>query len=143
MRVMVSGGAGYVGSVSVERLLAAGHHVIVLDDLTTGHLGAVPGGAQLVRGSFGDMEATARTLAEQRIEAVLHCGAKSLVGESIADPAAYYAANVVGGVALLEAMRRAAAIRICRACNPSPYIFRMCSGSLPMSKASAASICIR
>ncbi len=106
MRVMVTGGAGYVGSVSVERLVAAGHDVLVLDDLSTGHGGSVPAGVRLVRASFGDPDDVARAMAEHGTEAVLHCAAKSLVGESVTNPAKYYRANVVGGVMLLEAMRR-------------------------------------
>ena len=112
MHILVTGGAGYVGSVSVERLLEAGHDVTVLDNLATGHRGSVPGGADLVRGSFADGELVGRTLRDHRIEAVLHCAAKSLVGESMREPAAYYAANVVGGVALLDAMRDANVGRI-------------------------------
>jgi UDP-glucose 4-epimerase len=105
MRILVSGGAGYVGAVSVERLLAAGHEVSVLDDCSTGHEGAVPAGAQLSRASYTDGEAVASLLAEQGIEAILHCAARSLVGESIREPSMYYRANVVGGIALLEAAR--------------------------------------
>jgi len=112
MRVMVTGGAGYVGSVSVERLLEAGHDVLVVDDLTTGHRAAVPDGARLVRGSFLDMDAIGRAMEEHATEAVLHCAAKSLVGESIAEPATYYRSNVVGGLVLLETMRRLAVRRM-------------------------------
>ncbi|MBI3746642.1 MAG: UDP-glucose 4-epimerase GalE [Chloroflexi bacterium] len=112
MRILVTGGAGYVGSVSVERLLAAGHEVTVLDDLSTGHDWLVPSGAGLVLGSFADAETVGRTLAAGRIEAVLHCAAKSLVGESIADPAIYYLTNVGGGIALLDAMRLAGVNRL-------------------------------
>jgi len=106
MKVLVTGGAGYVGSVSVESLLEAGHDVVVLDDLSTGHRDAVPAGARFVHGSFADGDVIARALETQGTEAVLHCAAKSLVGESLADPALYYRVNVAGGVALLEAMRR-------------------------------------
>ena len=106
MRILVTGGAGYVGSVSVERLLEAGHEVTVLDNLTTGHAWLVPEGAALIRGSFADPEEIGQALDAGRIEAVLHCAAKSLVGESIVDPAVYYRTNVVGGVVLLDAMRR-------------------------------------
>jgi UDP-glucose 4-epimerase len=106
MRVLVTGGAGYVGSVSVEHLVEQGHEVAVLDDLSTGHGLAVPDGVRLYHGSYGDPEAAERALAGHAAEAVLHCGARSLVGESIVDPAAYYRANVVGGLALLDAMRR-------------------------------------
>ena len=87
MRVMVTGGAGYVGSVSVERLVAAGHDVLVLDDLSTGHGGSVPAGVRLVRASFGDPDDVARAMAEHGTDAVLHCAAKSLVGESVTNPA--------------------------------------------------------
>ena len=107
MRVLVTGGAGYVGSVSVERLLAAGHDVVVLDDLTTGHRAAVPG-RRLARhrARYGDADAIAAPpRARERIDAILHCAARSLVGESRRDPARYYRDNVAGGIALLEAAR--------------------------------------
>jgi len=105
MRVLVTGGAGYIGSVSVEVLLAHGHDVVVLDDLSTGHAGAVAPGATLVRGDFCDEAIVARLLQEHRIEAILHVGARSLVGESVQQPARYYNQNVVGGLALLDAAR--------------------------------------
>src|SRR6476661_3418106 len=104
-RILVTGGAGYVGSVSVEAFLAAGHDVVVLDDLSTGHRGAVPPGTRLVEGSYGDRAAVERLLREGSIEAILHCAARSLVGESIRDPARYFQDNVAGGIALLEAAR--------------------------------------
>ncbi len=105
MRVLVSGGAGYVGSVSVEALLAAGHEVVVLDDLSRGHRAAVADAARLVVGDCADPTVVRAALAG--VDAVLHCAARSLVGELIADPAAYYRANVAGGVAFLEAIRGA------------------------------------
>jgi UDP-glucose 4-epimerase len=111
MRVLVTGGAGYVGSATVERLVERGHEVVVLDDLSTGHAAAVPDGARLVRGTYTDESATTALLATTAIEAILHCAARSLVGESIADPARYYRANVVGGIALLEAARAAGVAR--------------------------------
>jgi len=107
MRILVSGGAGYVGSVTVERLLAEGHAVCVLDDCSTGHAGSVPAGAAFSRSSYADQAAVERLLRDHGIEAILHCAARSLVGESIRDPAIYYRANIVGGVALLEAARAA------------------------------------
>ncbi|HET7169454.1 MAG TPA: UDP-glucose 4-epimerase GalE [Candidatus Limnocylindrales bacterium] len=120
-RILVTGGAGYVGSVSVEALLAAGHDVTVLDDLTTGHRSAVPAGARLRVGSYTDGAATARLLAEEDIEVVLHCAARSLVGESIADPGRYFRDNVAGGIALLEAVREAGVQRLVFSSSAAVY----------------------
>ena len=111
-RILVTGGAGYVGSVSVEAFLAAGHSVVVLDDLTTGHRNAVPDGAQLHIGSYADGTEVAKLLSDEGIEAILHCAARSLVGESIAHPARYFRDNVAGGVALLEAAREVGVDRV-------------------------------
>jgi len=112
MHVLVTGGAGYVGSVSVEALLAAGQRVTVLDDLSTGHRAAVVAGARLVEGSYGDRPLVDALLAGSPVDAVLHCGARSLVGESVADPALYYRRNVIGGVTFLEALREAGVRRL-------------------------------
>ena len=111
-KILVTGGAGYVGSVSVEAFLAAGHDVVVLDDLTTGHRAAVPHGARLHVGSYGDGTTVARLLTAEGIEAILHCAARSLVGESIADPARYFRDNVAGGITLLEAAREVGVDRV-------------------------------
>jgi len=102
MRVLVTGGAGYIGSVVAGQLVAAGHDVTVLDDLSTGFADAVPPGATFVKGTLRDC--AAGVLADG-IEAVLHFAAKSLVGESVADPAKYWSNNLGGTVSLLEAMR--------------------------------------
>lgn len=112
MRVLVTGGAGYIGSITVERLLAEDHDVTVLDSMATGHSDAVPDGATLVNGSTGDRAAVERLLQDQGIEAVLHCAARSLVGQSVREPALYYAENVAGGTALLDAMRAASVDRL-------------------------------
>jgi UDP-glucose 4-epimerase len=112
MKVLVTGGAGYVGGVSVDAILEAGHDVVILDDLTTGHAAAVPPAAHLVRGSYGDEAATRALLEAEGIDAILHCAARSLVGESVADPAKYYRDNVAGGIALLEAARAAGVRRV-------------------------------
>jgi UDP-glucose 4-epimerase len=111
-RILVTGGAGYVGSVSAEAFLAAGHEVVVLDDLTTGHRAAVPAGATFHTGTYADADAVTRLLRTERIEAILHCAARSLVGESIVDPSKYYRDNVAGGVALLEASGAAGVERL-------------------------------
>jgi UDP-glucose 4-epimerase len=102
MKVLVTGGAGYIGSVVAAQLTAAGHEVTVLDDLSTGHADAVPAGATFVKGTLRDC--AAEVLADGT-EAVMHFAAKSLVGESVADPAKYWSANLGGTLALLEAMR--------------------------------------
>ena len=112
MRILVTGGAGYVGSVSVEALAAAGHDIVVLDDLSTGHRTADLAGARLVAGTYADQAAVTAILTSERIDAVLHCAARSTVAESIEDPARYYRENVVGGVALLDAMRAAGVLRL-------------------------------
>ena len=102
MRVLVTGGAGYIGSVVAGQLVAAGHDVTVLDDLSTGFADAVPPGATFVKGTLRDC--AAEVLADD-IEAVLHFAAKSLVGESVANPAKYWSNNLGGTISLLEAMR--------------------------------------
>ena len=112
MRVLVTGGAGYVGAVSVDALLAAGHDVVVLDDLSTGHRAAVPDGVPLEIASFGDEALVGALLSSARIDAILHCAARSLVAESIREPSLYYRSNVAGGIGLLEAARRAGIGRI-------------------------------
>jgi UDP-glucose 4-epimerase len=120
-RILVTGGAGYVGSVSAEAFLAAGHDVIVIDDLTTGHRAAVPDGATFRLGTYTDADELARLLEVERIDAILHCAARSLVGESIADPANYYRDNVAGGVALLEAARTTGVGRIVFSSSAAVY----------------------
>jgi UDP-glucose 4-epimerase len=102
MRLLVTGGAGYIGSVAAAQLLEAGHQVVALDDLSTGHADAVPPGAVFVRGTVRDQAAD--VLAEG-IDAVLHFAANSLVGESVAEPGRYWSNNLGGTLALLEAMR--------------------------------------
>jgi UDP-glucose 4-epimerase len=111
MRILVTGGAGYIGSHMVKFLLDTGAEVTVLDDLSTGHADAVRGG-QFVRGDIADRAATAELLKKHRIEAVIHFAAASLVGESMAEPLKYYTRNVGGTAALLHAMRDAGVGRI-------------------------------
>ncbi len=111
MKLFVVGGAGYVGSTSVERFLDAGHEVIVYDNLSSGHAAAVPDGARLEVGDIQDGAHMERLLADG-VDAVLHCAARSLVGESMVNPGIYYHTNVGGGVALLDAMKRTGVTRL-------------------------------
>jgi UDP-glucose 4-epimerase len=101
MRVLVTGGAGYIGSVVAAQLLDVGHEVTVLDDLSTGHADAVPHGAHFVKGT---LRADATAVLADGVDAVLHFAAKSLVGESVADPAKYWSGNLGATLSLLEAM---------------------------------------
>lgn len=112
MRVLVTGGAGYIGSVSVEQLVLAGHEVVVLDSLVTGHREAVAPGARLSVHSVRDRDALVTLLKEHHIEAVLHCAARSLVSQSMQEPGLYYAENVVAGIALLDALGEAGVDRL-------------------------------
>lgn len=101
MRLLVAGGAGYIGSVVTRLLLAEGHEAVILDDLSTGHADAVPAGVELVR---ADIAAAETVLGRGGFDGVLHFAAKSLVGESVTDPASYWRTNVCGTRALLDAV---------------------------------------
>jgi UDP-glucose 4-epimerase len=120
LRILVVGGAGYVGSTSVERLLEAGHEVVVYDNLTSGHRSAVPDGARLVVGEIADRLRLEHILRDG-IETVLHCAARSLVGESMSDPGLYYRTNVAGGVSLLEAMKHTGVTRLVYSSSAAVY----------------------
>lgn len=111
MRLLVSGGAGYIGSVVAARLVDGGHEVTVLDDLSKGHEEAVPDGARLVRCDLLDHDELGRAVSGG-FDGVLHFAARSLVGESVARPELYYSTNVVGSLNLLQAMVRAGIPRL-------------------------------
>ncbi|MFC5994945.1 UDP-glucose 4-epimerase GalE [Pseudonocardia hispaniensis] len=102
MKLLVTGGAGYVGSVCAAHLVAAGHDVVVLDDLSTGHRDAVPDGCRFVEGDLAEL--SGEVLADG-FDGVLHFAARSLVGESVQRPEIYWDGNVVTSLRLLEAMR--------------------------------------
>jgi UDP-glucose-4-epimerase GalE len=110
VNVLVTGGAGYIGSHAVRELLDAGHHVTVLDDLSRGHRRAVPPGARLVAGDLGGADALKDALAGA--EAVMHFAGLLSVAESVADPAPYYRTNVAKSLELLSAMRGSGVDRI-------------------------------
>ena len=105
MRILVTGGAGYIGSVVTEELLDDGHEALVYDSLYKGHRGAVDPRAKFVQADLTDAETLREVLNRNHIEAVIHLAADSLVGESVEQPAKYYRHNVVGGLHLLDAMR--------------------------------------
>ncbi|MDR1998476.1 MAG: UDP-glucose 4-epimerase GalE, partial [Frankiaceae bacterium] len=121
MRLLVTGGAGYIGAVVAAVLLERGHQVTVLDDLSTGWRDAVPPGARFVRGSIAEAAALLRAAGAQDVDAVLHFAAKSLVAESMSDPARYWSANVGGSLALLDAMRELGIGRIVFSSTASVY----------------------
>ena len=112
MRILVTGGAGYIGSVVSEELLRDGHDVIVYDNLVKGHREAVAKPAQLIVGDLLDTAFLYQSLTENGIEAVIHMAADALVGESCEKPAKYFRNNVVGGLSLLDAMLQADVKRI-------------------------------
>ena len=110
-RVLVCGGAGYIGAHMVRRLLRDGHAVVVLDNLSTGHRAAV-GDAELIDADLLDTEALQRAFAASAFDCVMHFAARSLVGESMARPYDYYRGNVVGTLNLLAAMQHAGVGRV-------------------------------
>jgi UDP-arabinose 4-epimerase len=106
LRVMVAGGAGYIGSQTCKALAKAGHVPVVLDDLSTGNRWAVRWGS-LIEGNIGDRGLVVRTLRDEKIDAVMHFAASAYVGESITNPEKYFHNNVVCTLGLLNAMREA------------------------------------
>ena len=105
MKILVTGGAGYIGSTTAAHLLTLGHEVRVLDDLSTGHRTAVPDGAQFLEGRVQDPALLERALTD--IDAVVHFASLSLVGESVRQPRRYFQENVGAALALLEGLDRA------------------------------------
>jgi len=107
MRCLVTGGAGFIGSLTAERLLDRGDEVIVLDDLSTGHREVVPAGAELVVAAVGDQAIVRQLLADTRPDACIHFAGLIAAGESMAEPGRYFEANVGESLALLEELIRA------------------------------------
>jgi UDP-glucose 4-epimerase len=121
MKVLVTGGAGYIGSVVTEELVKTGHQVIVYDSLYKGHREAVVEGADFVHADLSDAVRLRETLATNRVEAVVHMAADSLVGESCENPAKYYQNNIVNGLTLLDAMRASDVWRIVFSSTAATY----------------------
>jgi UDP-glucose 4-epimerase len=120
MKLLVTGGAGYIGSIVAQRLLEAGHEVVVLDNLSRGHRRAVPEGARLVEADLLDPPAVTEALAGG-FDGALHFAALSLVGESVARPELYYRNNVVGTLNLLDALRAADVRRLVFSSTAATY----------------------
>ena len=112
MNILVTGGAGYIGSVVAERLQAFGHNPIIYDNLTEGHAGAVVEGASLVVAELDDYDALRSLMRERKVDAVIHLAANALVGESMENPSKYFRNNVAAGINLLDAMVECGANRI-------------------------------
>lgn len=117
MRLLVTGGAGYIGSVVAAHLLDAGHTVVVVDDLSTGHADAVPAGAEFVLAGIHEISELLTT----GFDGVLHFAAKSLVGESTEHPERYWHNNVAGTLALLDGMRAAGVPRLVFSSSAATY----------------------
>jgi len=111
MKLLVTGGAGYIGSIVAQQLLEAGHEVVVLDNLSRGHRAAVPEGARLLEVDLLDEPATRAALADG-FDGVMHFAALALVAESVAHPERYHRGNHVGALNLLDAMRDAGVRRL-------------------------------
>lgn len=104
MAILVTGGAGYIGSVTVERFRDMGKAVVVIDDLRRGHRSAVDHNVPFYRGQVGDRALLARITSEHKIEACVHFAALAYVGESVSEPARYFENNVAQGIALLDVL---------------------------------------
>lgn len=120
MNILVTGGAGYVGSHTVRLLAREGHDVWTYDNLSTGHLQAIPQG-RLIEGDLHNSPRLVQVMREKRIEAVMHFAAFALVGESVEEPAKYYRNNVIGSLSLLDAMREAGVWRIVFSSTTATY----------------------
>lgn len=121
MNVLVTGGAGYIGSVVTEELLNDGHKAVVYDSLYKGHREAIDARAKFVAADLMDSEALRGALKENQIEAVIHLAADSLVGESVEQPAKYFRNNVVAGLNLLDAMRDCAVRKLVFSSSAATY----------------------
>jgi len=106
VNVLVTGAAGYIGSICAEVLLAQGMKVVALDSLLEGHSPAVPQGAKFCKVDLGNREQIEAVFAQHKIDAVMHFAAEALVAKSMKEPSIFYATNVAGGVNLLDAMTR-------------------------------------
>lgn len=106
MNILVTGAAGYIGSIVTEELIKEGHTVIAVDNLEQGHLEAIPHGVNFIQADIGDCKRIEEIFSNHCVEAVMHFAADALVGESMTDPHKYFHSNVIKGITLLEAIRK-------------------------------------
>jgi len=121
MAILVTGGAGYIGSVTVELLRAKGESVVVLDDLARGHREALDADIPFYQGKAGDRELVARITKEHQIESCIHFAALTFVGESVEKPAMYFENNVEQGMALFGTLERAGVRRVVLSSTAAVY----------------------
>ncbi len=121
MNVLVTGGAGYVGSVVADGLMTSGYHVVVLDNLQQGHKQAVPSSADFVQADICDVDALDTLFQRFHIDAVMHMAAETVVEYSTTDPKRYFVTNVIGGVNLLNAMLKHGVHRIVFSSSAAVY----------------------
>src|SRR2546421_9294109 len=121
MRILVTGGAGFIGSVVTEELLNDGHEPVVFDNLGNGHRTAVDPRAKFVQADLMDGDALRRALKDNQVEAVIHMAAHSLVGESVEQPTKYYENNVVAGLKLIDAMRECGVLKLVFSSTAATY----------------------
>src|SRR5574339_510340 len=121
MNIFVTVGAGYIGSAAAEALLKAGHDVTVYDSLVTGHRGAVPVDATFIEADLSDSHALAKTLTDQKFEAILHFAAFIEAGESMKDPGRFFHNNVANSLALIETAVRAGVRRFVLSSTAAVY----------------------
>ncbi|MFS4461119.1 UDP-glucose 4-epimerase GalE [Bdellovibrio sp. HCB2-146] len=106
MKILVTGGAGYIGSHTTNQLFCAGHEVVVFDNLSTGFRDAIRPGVKFVQGDVRDIDLLEKTITENAIQAVVHFAAKLIVSESVGMPIEYYENNTIGVISLMSACRR-------------------------------------
>jgi len=121
VKILLTGGAGYIGSIAAAELAAAGHSVTVFDSLVTGHAGAIPAGVAFVQADLGDRAALDSALQQDRFDAVMHFAAFIEAGESMANPAKYFHNNLEVSLGLLDAVQRAAVPRFVLSSTAAVY----------------------
>jgi len=121
MKLLITGGAGYIGSIVAELAVEAGHDVVVIDDLRAGHKAAVPAGCGFVQGSIGDRTALGRAFSIGAYDAVIHLAAEAAIEASVTDPALFFQANLADSLTLLDFMRTHGTLRLVLSSTAATY----------------------